>query len=132
MVSMGKKKPQRPRRVFTPEFKAQIVGMCLRGERSIPQGPGPPDLAHRQVRSPVRRDQQHPVGQVKSPLPARTTIRDLNTTTLGHHSYQLPELPRLQPRERDDPLRPRRRDHLYHTMINHQPAQPATGLRDIP
>jgi transposase len=37
MVSMGKKKPQRARRVFPPEFKAEIVGMCLRGERSIPQ-----------------------------------------------------------------------------------------------
>jgi transposase len=37
MVSMGKKKPQRARRVFTPEFKAEIVGMCLRGERSIPR-----------------------------------------------------------------------------------------------
>ncbi|GAB3714640.1 hypothetical protein GCM10027598_22930 [Amycolatopsis oliviviridis] len=37
MVSMGKKKPQRARRVFTPEFKAEIVGICQRGERSIPQ-----------------------------------------------------------------------------------------------
>lgn len=37
MVSMGKKKPRRARRMFTPEFKAEIVGMCLRGERSIPQ-----------------------------------------------------------------------------------------------
>ncbi|MFE3177714.1 transposase [Amycolatopsis sp. NPDC059090] len=34
---MGKKRPQRSRRVFTPEFKAEIVGICQRGERSIPQ-----------------------------------------------------------------------------------------------
>ncbi|WLQ38613.1 transposase [Streptomyces laculatispora] len=32
---MGKKKPRRPRRSFTPEFKAGIVGLCRRGERSV-------------------------------------------------------------------------------------------------
>ncbi|ROQ78223.1 Transposase [Streptomyces sp. ADI92-24] len=35
MESMGKKKPRRPRRSFTPEFKAEIVGLCRRGERSV-------------------------------------------------------------------------------------------------
>ncbi|WP_372673166.1 transposase [Amycolatopsis kentuckyensis] len=37
---MAKKKPraqQRPRRVFTPEFKAQIVGLVQRGERTVPE-----------------------------------------------------------------------------------------------
>jgi transposase len=34
MESMGKKKP-RPRRSFTPEFKAEIVELCQRGDRSI-------------------------------------------------------------------------------------------------
>ena len=33
MESMGKKKP-RPRRSFTSEFKAEIVELCQRGERS--------------------------------------------------------------------------------------------------
>ena len=36
MESMGKKKP-RPRRSFTPEFKAEIVELCQRGDRSIGQ-----------------------------------------------------------------------------------------------
>ena len=40
MEPMAKKKPrarQRPRRVFTPEFKAQIVGLVQRGERTVPE-----------------------------------------------------------------------------------------------
>jgi transposase len=32
--STGKKKP-RPRRSFTPEFKAEIVELCRRGDRSV-------------------------------------------------------------------------------------------------
>lgn len=36
MESMGRKKP-RPRRTFTPEFKAEIVELCQRGERSVGQ-----------------------------------------------------------------------------------------------
>lgn len=31
--SMGRKKP-RPRRSFTPEFKAEIVKLCQQGDRS--------------------------------------------------------------------------------------------------
>ncbi|MFC5268693.1 hypothetical protein ACFPJ1_41865 [Kribbella qitaiheensis] len=34
MESTGKKKP-RPRRSFTPEFKAEIVELCQRGDRSV-------------------------------------------------------------------------------------------------
>ncbi|WP_393059890.1 transposase [Streptomyces sp. LN549] len=37
MESMGKKKPRRPRRSFTPVFKAEIVGLCRRGDRSVGQ-----------------------------------------------------------------------------------------------
>ena len=36
MESMGKKRP-RPRRSFTPEFKAEIVELCQRGDRSVGQ-----------------------------------------------------------------------------------------------
>jgi transposase len=39
MEPMAKKKTrarQRPRRVFTPEFKAQIVELVQRGERTVP------------------------------------------------------------------------------------------------
>ncbi|WP_329612418.1 transposase [Streptomyces brevispora] len=37
MESMGKTKPRRPRRSFTPEFKAETVGLCRRGDRSVGQ-----------------------------------------------------------------------------------------------
>ncbi|MFG2592365.1 transposase [Streptomyces sp. NPDC048438] len=37
MESMGRKKPRRTRRSFTPEFKAEIVGLCRRGDRSVGQ-----------------------------------------------------------------------------------------------
>ncbi len=36
METMERKKP-RPRRSFTPEFKAEIVEHCRRGDRSIGQ-----------------------------------------------------------------------------------------------
>lgn len=36
MVSVGKKK-RRPRRDFTPEFKAEIVELCRRGDRTVHQ-----------------------------------------------------------------------------------------------
>ena len=36
MESMGKKQP-RPRRSFTPEFKAEIVELCQRRDRSVRQ-----------------------------------------------------------------------------------------------
>ncbi len=36
MESMGKERP-RPRRSFTPEFKAEIVELCRRGDRSVGQ-----------------------------------------------------------------------------------------------
>jgi transposase len=36
MESMGKKR-SRPRRSFTPEFKAEIVELCQRGDRTVGQ-----------------------------------------------------------------------------------------------
>jgi transposase len=49
MESMGKKKP-RPRRSFTPEFKAEIVELCQRGERSVGQIAKDFDLTETAVR----------------------------------------------------------------------------------
>lgn len=53
MESMGKKKP-RPRRSFTPEFKAEIVELCQRGDRSIGQVSRDFDLTETAVREWVR------------------------------------------------------------------------------
>lgn len=49
MESMGKKKP-RPGRSFTAEFKAEIVGLCQRGDRSVGQVAKDFDLTQTAVR----------------------------------------------------------------------------------
>ncbi|MEU6709002.1 transposase [Streptomyces wuyuanensis] len=50
---MGKKKP-RPRRSFTPAFKAEIVDLCRRGDRSVGQVAKDFDLTETAVRDWVR------------------------------------------------------------------------------
>jgi transposase len=49
MESMGRKKP-RPRRSFTAEFKAEIVELCQRGDRSVGQIAKDFDLTETAVR----------------------------------------------------------------------------------
>jgi transposase len=49
MESMGKKKP-RPRRSFTAEFKAEIVELCQRGDRTVGQVAKDFDLTETAVR----------------------------------------------------------------------------------
>ncbi|QKW17895.1 transposase [Kitasatospora sp. NA04385] len=53
MESMGKK--PRPRRSFTPEFKAEIVDPCRRGDRSVGQVAEDFGLTGTAVRDWVRR-----------------------------------------------------------------------------
>ena len=53
METMAKKKP-RPRRSFTPEFKADIVDRCRKGDRSIGQVAKDFDLTETAVREWVR------------------------------------------------------------------------------
>ena len=53
MESMGSKKP-RPRRSFTPEFKAEIVDLCSRGNRSVGQVASDFDLTETSVREWVK------------------------------------------------------------------------------
>jgi transposase len=52
MESMGKK--PRQRRSFTPEFKAEIVDLCLRGDRSVGQVARDFDLTETAVREWVK------------------------------------------------------------------------------
>ncbi|MFD9946748.1 transposase [Nonomuraea sp. NPDC059023] len=52
MESMGKK--PRPRRSFTPEFKAEIVELCWRGDRSVGRVAKDFDLTETAVRDRVR------------------------------------------------------------------------------
>lgn len=53
METMAKKKP-RPRRKFTPEFKAEIVEACRRGDRSIGRVAADFDLTETAVREWVK------------------------------------------------------------------------------
>ncbi|MGH3163796.1 MAG: transposase [Streptosporangiaceae bacterium] len=53
MESMGNK-PRRHRRAFTPEFKAEIVELCQRGDRSAGQVARDFDLTETAVREWVR------------------------------------------------------------------------------
>ena len=53
METMERKKP-RPRRSFTPEFKAEIVELCRRGDRSIGQVARDFDLTETNVRNWVK------------------------------------------------------------------------------
>jgi transposase len=48
------RKQQRPRRSFTPEFKAEIVEVCQRGDRSIGQVAKDFDLTESNVRGWVK------------------------------------------------------------------------------
>jgi hypothetical protein len=58
--TMERKKP-RPRRSFTPEFKAQIVERCKRGDRSIGQVARDFDLGETAVRAWVIQARPMPV-----------------------------------------------------------------------
>ena len=53
MESMGRKRP-RPRRSFTPAFKAEIVELCQRGDRTITQVAKDFDLTETAVRDWVK------------------------------------------------------------------------------
>jgi len=53
METVGKKKPRR-RRSFTPEFKAEIVEACSRGDRSVGQVARDFDLTETAVRAWVK------------------------------------------------------------------------------
>ena len=68
----------------------------------------------RQVRAPVRRDQQYPVLQRQAPRPAPADRVRAFAPQGGH---QLAEAARAQPGERGYPGRLRRRDHTSHSKI---------------
>lgn len=53
MESMGSKRP-RPRRSFTAEFKAEIVDLCQRGDRTVRQVAKDFDLTETAVRAWVK------------------------------------------------------------------------------
>ena len=78
MESMGNK-PRRRRRLFTPEFKAEIVGLCQQGDRSVGQVAKDFDLTETAVREWVRQAE-----------------RDAGTRSDGLTSTEQQELTRLR------------------------------------
>jgi transposase len=66
----GKKKP-RPRRLFTPEFQAEIVELCQRGERSIGQVARDFDLTETAVREWVKQAERDSGARVDGGLTDR-------------------------------------------------------------
>jgi len=52
---MTRKNGKRKRRSFTPEFKAEVVGLCRAGDRSVGQVAKDLDLTETAVREWVRR-----------------------------------------------------------------------------
>src|SRR4051794_33837476 len=56
MESVGRKR-SRPRRAFTPEFKAEIVELCQRGDRTVGQVAKDFDLTETAVRDWVKQAQ---------------------------------------------------------------------------
>ncbi|WUH47181.1 transposase [Streptomyces sp. NBC_00443] len=72
---MGKKKP-RPRRSFTVEFKAEIVELCRRGDRSVGQIAKDFDLTETAVRLCV-------TGEVVKPADERPRLRPGQRVLLG-------------------------------------------------
>lgn len=58
MSSSKDRKPRRARRSFTPEFKAEIVELCQRGDRSIGEVSRDFDLTETAVREWVRQAEE--------------------------------------------------------------------------
>ena len=79
---------QRKRRKFTPEFKAEVVGLCLRGDRSIGQVARDLDLTETAVRAWVK---QAEVDRGEGPAEALTTSEREELRRLRREVRQLRE-----------------------------------------
>jgi len=85
METMERKRP-RPRRSFTPEFKAEIVEMCRRGDRSIGQMAKDFDLGETAVRAWV-----HQAETDAGERPGLTTEERAELTKLRRENRSLRE-----------------------------------------
>ena len=78
MESMGRKR-SRPRRSFTPEFRAEIVELCQRGDRSVGQVARDFDLTETAVREWVKQAERDAGTRVDGGLASaeRTELAEL-------------------------------------------------------
>ena len=79
---------QKKRRTFTPEFKAEVVGLCLKGDRSIGQVSRDLGLTESGVRGWVK---QHAVDAGGGPPSALTTDERAELRRLRREIRQLKE-----------------------------------------
>src|ERR1700691_549105 len=84
METMEKKRKPRPRRSFPPEFKAEIVELCRRGDRSIGQVARDFDLTETNVRSWVKQAQID-----QGERPGLTSEERAELARLRHENRQL-------------------------------------------
>ena len=88
MESMGSKR-QRPRRSFTPEFKAEIVELCQRGDRSIGQVARDFDLTVTAVREWVKQAERDAGTRVDGGMTSAERARVGRPATNNVEAYQL-------------------------------------------
>jgi len=85
MENTDRKRP-RPRRSFTPDYKAEIVELCHRGDRSIAQVSRDFDLTETTVRDWVRQDEID-----QGTRPGRTSVENDELTQLRRENRRLRE-----------------------------------------
>lgn len=106
------------------EHRPEVADDAVRRRLRYPEQRS--ELPHRQVRAPVRCDQQSPVFQRQAPGP---TLADCVRTLAPQKRHELAEAARAQPRERGYPGTLRCRDHTTHSTTN---APRHQQLRDSP
>jgi transposase len=82
MESMGSKKKPRQRRSFSDEFRAEIVELCQRGDRSIGQVARDFDLTETAVREWVKQAERDAGSRADGGLTTRER-EELATEVLG-------------------------------------------------
>jgi hypothetical protein len=97
---------------FEGEYRPEMVDDAVRRRLGHSERRG--ELAHGEVRAPVRRDQQCPVLRREAPWPA---LADRVRALAPQKRHQLPESAWAEPGERGYPGRLRRRDHTSHNQI---------------
>ncbi|MFD9123967.1 transposase [Kitasatospora sp. NPDC059571] len=104
MEGVGKERPY-PRRSFMPEFKAEIVELCRRGDRSIGQVTEDFDLTETAVRDWVRQAEVDAGQRDGTPTPAELVMGPARGARRGPDGEHHRSLHRLT-RQLGRPMRP--------------------------
>jgi transposase len=88
MVSVGKKK-RRPRREFPPEFKAEIVELCRRGDRTVHQVVKDFDLTYSSVARWIEQADADPDAVVEPSAESLTVAEKTELAALRRENARL-------------------------------------------